>query len=91
MTTRLGELRPAALAGVHFTLPEFPIGAPPLHGEPTGEERAALAQMRSLETGSGYAKQQSTRPQTLGYGLADSGGAGRLDLREVRRVDGHRP
>ncbi|WP_345627406.1 epoxide hydrolase family protein [Rugosimonospora acidiphila] len=72
VTTQLGKLRPAGLAGVHFTLPEFPIGAPPLAGQPTAEEQAALAQMRSLDTGSGYAKQQSTRPQTLGYGLADS-------------------
>ncbi|MFC6020650.1 epoxide hydrolase family protein [Plantactinospora solaniradicis] len=72
VTTRLGELRPPGLAGVHFTLPEFPIGAPPLEGKPTWEEETALAQMRSLDTGSAYAKQQSTRPQTIGYGLADS-------------------
>ncbi|GIH20012.1 epoxide hydrolase family protein [Rugosimonospora africana] len=72
VTSQLGKIRPAGLAGVHFTLPEFPIGAPPLRGQPTAEEEAALAQMRSLDAGSGYAKQQSTRPQTLGYGLADS-------------------
>jgi pimeloyl-ACP methyl ester carboxylesterase len=72
VTTRLGKLRPAGLAGVHFNLPEFPIGAPPLEGRPTPEEEAALAQMRSVAADSAYARQQSTRPQTLGYGLADS-------------------
>ncbi len=42
-------------------------------GELTEAEQAgsrALAEYR--RTGSGYSKQQSTRPQTLGYGLVDS-------------------
>ena len=36
-------------------------------------ETDALARLNYYqEWGSGYSKQQSTRPQTLGYGLADS-------------------
>lgn len=39
----------------------------------TESEQAALEDMTHYtEWGSGYSKQQSTRPQTLGYGLADS-------------------
>jgi hypothetical protein len=39
----------------------------------TGAERAALATLREAdEWGSGYSAQQSTRPQTVGYGLVDS-------------------
>src|SRR5437899_11642841 len=41
--------------------------------EYTAEEQAALAQLESYSTdASGYASIQGTRPQTLGYGLADS-------------------
>src|ERR1700680_701043 len=37
------------------------------------EEQPALAQLERYSTdGSGYASIQGTRPQTLGYGLADS-------------------
>ena len=39
----------------------------------TDEEKDDLAAMRHYQDwDSGYSKQQSTRPQTLGYGLADS-------------------
>jgi hypothetical protein len=39
----------------------------------TGREQAALASMAHyVDKDSGYLKQQSTRPQTLGYGLVDS-------------------
>src|SRR6266851_298898 len=39
----------------------------------TDEEKDDLAAMRNYQDwDSGYSKQQSTRPQTLGYGLADS-------------------
>ena len=41
--------------------------------EPTEDERRAAADMAEYQAwDSGYAKQQSTRPQTLGYGLVDS-------------------
>ena len=39
----------------------------------TGAEKAALADLqRYMTDGNGYAVQQATRPQTLGYALADS-------------------
>jgi epoxide hydrolase len=48
---------------------------PPRHGaeDPTAEERADLADARRFQAeGSGYSSQQSTRPQTVAYGLTDS-------------------
>ena len=40
---------------------------------PTSEEQTALAQFAKYQSqGSGYAEIQRTKPQTLGYGLADS-------------------
>lgn len=45
------------------------VSAPDL----TEREKSALAGMQHYnDWDSGYSKQQSTRPQTLGYGLADS-------------------
>jgi pimeloyl-ACP methyl ester carboxylesterase len=42
-------------------------------GPPTEAEQAALATFADYRrAGSGYSKQQSTRPQTVGYGLVDS-------------------
>jgi epoxide hydrolase len=39
----------------------------------TEKEQGALASMQDYQQwGSGYSKQQSTRPQTVGYGLVDS-------------------
>jgi epoxide hydrolase len=39
----------------------------------TDQEQAALAALRHYDAWDwGYAKQQSTRPQTVGYGLVDS-------------------
>lgn len=72
VTTHLGKLRPAGLAAIHLNLPIlFP---PPLaEGEPTAEEQAAIAQLINYDAQlSGYAKEQTTRPQTIGYGLDDS-------------------
>jgi epoxide hydrolase len=52
----------------------MPLGFPPADmGEPTDEERQALERLDYYQKwDSGYSKQQSTRPQTLGYGLVDS-------------------
>jgi pimeloyl-ACP methyl ester carboxylesterase len=71
ITTTLAQKRPAELAGIHVNL----IAAPPLplSDPPTAEEQEAVAAgelYRSAEMG--YAAEQSTKPQTLGYGLADS-------------------
>ena len=72
ITTQLAKLRPAGLRGIHLNFPEY-LFAPPLEGEPTPEEQAALAQINQFFTyGSGYHREQSTRPQTIGYALTDS-------------------
>jgi pimeloyl-ACP methyl ester carboxylesterase len=58
-------------AGIHLNMP---LGFPPAGmNKPTPEEQAALESMEHYQKwDSGYSKQQSTRPQTLGYGLVDS-------------------
>lgn len=53
----------------------MPIGRPTSESlqDPTDEEKSALEGLTYYqEWDSGYSKQQSTRPQTLGYGLVDS-------------------
>ncbi|MGZ6907482.1 MAG: epoxide hydrolase family protein [Acidimicrobiia bacterium] len=71
VTTSLATQYPERVAGIHLNMP---IAIPDLSmGEPTPREQdalAAFAHYRREE--SGYAKQQSTRPQTIGYGLVDS-------------------
>jgi pimeloyl-ACP methyl ester carboxylesterase len=71
VTTALGALDTAHCAGIHITLA---MGARPNVGEqPTPEEARALKGIKYYaDWDSGYSKQQSTRPQTLGYGLTDS-------------------
>ncbi|MCB0949001.1 MAG: alpha/beta fold hydrolase [Mycobacterium sp.] len=70
VTTQIGRNARHCVA-IHTNMP---FGRPPKDlGEPTADEAAALARLRYYrDWDSGYAKQQSTRPQTLGYGLVDS-------------------
>lgn len=73
VTTRLGQIDAEHLAGIHLNMPIVGPEAIAAAGEPTPAEQAALdvfAEHR--RTGIGYSTQQATRPQTLGYGLADS-------------------
>jgi pimeloyl-ACP methyl ester carboxylesterase len=69
----MAKQRPSGLAAIHLNLPIlFPPPPPPLGGY-TAPEQAALAQLVKYGSdGSAYASIQGTRPQTLGYGLADS-------------------
>src|SRR5438270_537667 len=71
VTTALGAQDPTHCAGIHITLA---MGARPnTAGQPTPEEARALQGRKYYaDWDSGYSKQQSTRPQTLGYGLTDS-------------------
>jgi pimeloyl-ACP methyl ester carboxylesterase len=71
VTTCLGREDPGHLAGIHLNLV---AGRPePGQTEFDEEEQRALADLQRYSASeSGYAQQQSTRPQTLGYGLADS-------------------
>ncbi len=73
VTTRLSNVDPQHLAGIHVNLALVPRDAIRAVGEPTEEEQLALvAASEHRRFGSGYSGQQSTRPQTLGYGLVDS-------------------
>src|SRR6516225_2548240 len=68
VTTSLGAQDAGHCAGIHITLS---FGARPQgDGERTVEEQRALAGIKHyFDWDSGYSKQQSTRPQTLGYAL----------------------
>jgi len=71
VTTQIGR-NGGHCAAIHLNMP---IGRPTKEAlaNPTEEEKQALAALAEhRNTGTGYSKQQSTRPQTLGYGLADS-------------------
>ena len=71
VTTEIGRQDTEHAAGIHLNMP---IAIPdPSLGEFTEKEQAALAGMQHYnDWDSGYSKQQSTRPQTVGYGLVDS-------------------
>jgi epoxide hydrolase len=70
VTTQIGRNEGRCVA-IHVNMP---IGFPPADmGDPTDEEQQALERLNYYQQwDSGYSKQQSTRPQTLGYGLVDS-------------------
>jgi pimeloyl-ACP methyl ester carboxylesterase len=73
VTTRLAELDDEHLAGIHVNMPLVSADDIRAVGAPTEAEQAALdAFAAHRRDGTGYSKQQSTRPQTLGYGLVDS-------------------
>jgi epoxide hydrolase len=72
VTAAIGQQDPEHVAGIHLNMPV--AGPPPGGGgELSAAEQAAFAQYdEHRRWGTGYSKQQSTRPQTLGYGLVDS-------------------
>jgi epoxide hydrolase len=73
ITMHLALHDPDHIAGIHLTMPIAPASEFQPLGELTDDERAALADYaRHRRWGTGYSKQQSTRPQTLGYALVDS-------------------
>ena len=71
VTTQIGRNQ-GHCAAIHINMP---LGRPTPEAmeDPTDDDKAALASLSHYqEWDSGYSKQQSTRPQTLGYGLVDS-------------------
>lgn len=71
VTTWMAKLHVPGLSGVHLNLPIF--FPPPIEGKPTPEEEASIAQLVAFNNDkSAYAKLMATRPQTIGYALADS-------------------
>ena len=71
VTTALGALAPDGLAAIHLNMPISFAG--PDQQDFTPEETVKMkAYDRFIKEESGYSGQQMTRPQTLGYSLADS-------------------
>lgn len=67
----LGRQHPESLIGIHLNMVPFP--QPDSPENLTDTERAAVdALARHRVQGSAYAAIQATRPQSIGYGLADS-------------------
>jgi pimeloyl-ACP methyl ester carboxylesterase len=72
VTADLGRLDGDHLAGIHLNMA---VAAPDqsTFGDLSEWEQQALTALKHYQDwDSGYSKQQSTRPQTLGYGLLDS-------------------
>ena len=71
VTTCIGIQDPANCVGIHLNMPIAPPD--PAITDLTENEKSAAASLQYYnDWDSGYSKQQSTRPQTLGYGLSDS-------------------
>jgi pimeloyl-ACP methyl ester carboxylesterase len=72
VTTCIGIQDPDNCLGIHLNMPIAPPD-PATLGDLTESEKSALAGMQHYnDWDSGYSKQQSTRPQTVGYALTDS-------------------
>ncbi len=72
VTCEIALADPDHCAGIHMNMP-IVWPDPETMGDLAPAEQAALEALKHYQDwDSGYAKQQSTRPQTLGYGLADS-------------------
>jgi pimeloyl-ACP methyl ester carboxylesterase len=71
ITTHIGLQDATHVAGIHL-VPPLAAPDPATFDDLTDAERAALADLGHGHDGDGYSHQQSTRPQTIGYGLVDS-------------------
>jgi pimeloyl-ACP methyl ester carboxylesterase len=72
VTTYLAQHDPDHLAGIHLNM-VIALPDPATMDDLTEGEQAAIASFEHYDRwDSGYSKEQSTRPQTLGYGLLDS-------------------
>jgi pimeloyl-ACP methyl ester carboxylesterase len=72
VTDEIAKRRPAGFIGAHLNFAMF-APTPDEVSDATPAERAALRDAKHFwDTLSGYAKEQQTRPQTIGYSLADS-------------------
>jgi pimeloyl-ACP methyl ester carboxylesterase len=72
VTQSMGLTETEHCAGIHITLPIVAPDPDTMDQLTPGEQSALEAMTFYNEWDSGYSKQQSTRPQTLAYGLADS-------------------
>jgi epoxide hydrolase len=71
ITTVIGQRDPQHLAGIHL-MPPIVAPDPATFDDLTPAEQAALDALDAARAGDGYSAVQSTRPQTVGYGLVDS-------------------
>lgn len=69
IATHIGRRHPDAVAGIHLNMP---IARPTTDQLTDAEQQGAARYREHRASHGGYAEQQSTRPQTLGYALADS-------------------
>ncbi|MYV97988.1 epoxide hydrolase family protein [Streptomyces sp. SID3343] len=95
ITASIGRQDPDHLVGIHLNMPVATPAPETLKDQDlTAGERQMLADLAThREWGTGYSRIQSTRPQTLGYGLTDSP-VGQLawiveKFREWTDCDGH--
>jgi pimeloyl-ACP methyl ester carboxylesterase len=72
ISTVLAQRDPEHVVGIHLT-PPLAAPDPATFGDLTASERSAIEALdRGRAEGDGYSLEQSTRPQTIGYGLVDS-------------------
>lgn len=72
VTTAIGAQAPVGCRGIHLNMPIGRPGPEDIANPSPPEVRAMKALKHYQDWDSGYSKQQSTRPQTIGYGLVDS-------------------
>jgi pimeloyl-ACP methyl ester carboxylesterase len=72
VTTQIARLNIAGCAGIHLNMPIARPRPEDLIAPTPPEQRALAALQHYQQWDSGYATQQRTRPQTIGYGLVDS-------------------
>jgi pimeloyl-ACP methyl ester carboxylesterase len=69
----MGRLAPEGLVAIHTNLLVPALNDPSILPAKTEQELSALAAIKKFQTsGNGYFVEQATRPQTVGYALADS-------------------
>lgn len=72
VTTNIGARDPGHCAGIHLNMVTVRPD-PETMNDLTEREKSAIAALQYYQDwDSGYSKEQSTRPQTVGYGLVDS-------------------
>ncbi len=72
VTTAIAIQNRGRCAGIHVNMPNVRATKEALENPNEGDKRALAGAQYYQQWGAGYSKQQSTRPQTLGYGLVDS-------------------
>jgi pimeloyl-ACP methyl ester carboxylesterase len=72
VATSMAQRFPERVIGVHVNLPVVALGSLDLSDVTPAEQQMLAAIDEHRRWGRGYSEEQSTRPQTVGYGLTDS-------------------